>query len=73
MAAEARIRELVDQHLDLGPDPSFDGGIAASGLVSSLDAVAFKKVVEKEFGVTIPQECFDTLRKLADYIDSQTG
>jgi len=70
--AEARLRELVNEHLDLGREPQWDGGLADSG-VSSLDAVAFKKVVESEFGVSIPPECFDTLRKLAAYIDSQAG
>lgn len=72
MAAEARLRELVDEHLNLGRQPQWDGGLADSG-VSSLNAVAFKKVVEKEFGVSIPPECFDSLRKLSEYIDSQTG
>ena len=72
MAAEARLRELVDEHLSLGRQPQWDGGLADSG-VSSLNAVAFKKVVEKEFGVSIPPECFDSLRKLSAYIDSQTG
>ncbi|MXX69619.1 MAG: acyl carrier protein [Gemmatimonadales bacterium] len=72
MAAEARLRELVDEHLDLGREPQWDGGLADSG-VSSLAAVAFKKVVEQEFGVTVPPECFDTLRKLAAYIDSQAA
>ncbi len=72
MAAEARLRELVDEHLNLGREPQWDGGLADSG-VSSLNAVAFKKVVEKEFGVSIPPECFDSLRKLSAYIDSRTG
>ena len=72
MAAEARLAELVDEHLNLGREPMWDGGLADSG-VSSLDAVAFKKVVEKEFGVSVPPECFTTLRKLARFIDSQTG
>lgn len=72
MAAEARLRELVDEHLDLGREPLWDGGLADSG-VTSLQAVAFKKVVETEFGVSIPIECFDTLRKLAAYLESQAG
>ena len=72
MSCAARLGELVNEHLDLGRDPQWDGGLADSG-VSSLDAVAFKKVVEKEFGVSVPPECFDTLRKLAAYIDSQAG
>lgn len=72
MSCEARLGELVAEHLDLGRAPQWDGGLADSG-VSSLDAVAFKKVVEQEFGVTVPPECFDTLRKLAAYIDSQAA
>jgi len=72
MAAEARLRELVDEHLDLGREPLWDGGLADSG-VTSLQAVAFKKIVEKEFDVSIPLECFDTLRKLAAYIDSRAA
>ena len=72
MSCQARLLELVDEHLDLGRDPSLDGGLADSG-VSSLDAVAFKKVIEKEFTVTIPPECFDTLRKLAAFIDSKAA
>ena len=72
MSCAARLGELVNEHLDLDRDPQWDGGLADSG-VSSLDAVAFKKVVEKEFGVSVPPECFDTLRKLAAYIDSQAG
>ena len=72
MSCQARLLELVDEHLDLGRDPNLDGGLADSG-VSSLDAVAFKKVIEKEFSVTIPPECFDTLRKLAVFIDSKAA
>ncbi len=64
--------ELVDEHLDLGREPEWDGGLADSG-VSSLDAVAFKKAIEKEFDVTIPLECFDTLRKLVAFIDAKAA
>ena len=72
MSCAARLGELVKENLDLDRGLQWDGGLADSG-VSSLDAVAFKKVVEKEFGISIPPECFDTLRKLAAYIDSQSG
>ncbi|WP_420441461.1 acyl carrier protein [Candidatus Palauibacter sp.] len=72
MSCTARLGELVKENLDLDRELQWDGGLADSG-VSSLDAVAFKKVVEKEFGISIPPECFDTLRKLAAYIDSQAG
>ena len=72
MSCQARMLELVDEHLDLGREPEWDGGLADSG-VSSLDAVAFKKAIEKEFDVTIPLECFDTLRKLVAFIDSKAA
>lgn len=70
MSCAARLGELFNEHLER--EPKWDAGFADSG-VSSLDAVAFRKVVEKEFSVTIPPECFDSLRKLAAYIDSQAG
>lgn len=72
MSCEARLRELINEHLDLGREPSWDTETGQAG-VSSLDAVAFKKVVEKEFNITIPPECFSTLRKLVEFIDSKAG
>lgn len=72
MSCTARLIELANEHLDLGREPNLDGSFEESG-ASSLAAVAFQKVVEKEFGVSIPHECFGSLRKLAAYIDSQTG
>ena len=72
MSCKPRLIELVNEHLDLGREPNLDGSFEESG-VSSLAAVAFKKVVEKEFDISIPHECFGSLRKLAAYIDSQAG
>lgn len=74
-ANETRLRALVDQHLGLGRPPNFDGSLADAG-VSSLNAVAFMKVVEKEFGLSISAEQWagiGTLRRLADHLDSHSA
>ncbi|MYA32810.1 MAG: acyl carrier protein [Gemmatimonadales bacterium] len=69
MAAEDRLRELVAEHLDLDREPNFDATLPDIG-VSSMAAMAFKKVVEEDFGVSVPTECLGSLRKLADYLNS---
>ena len=69
---ETRLRELAQQHLGLDRDPNFDGKLADSG-VSSLNAVAFMKLVEKEFGLSLSAADWSnigTLRGLVDQIDS---
>ena len=61
------------RHLDLGSDPDFDAHLGEAG-VSSVDAVAFFKVVHDEFNLSLaPQDClqFKTLRLLADHIDAR--
>ncbi len=71
-ATEARLRELASQHLGLDREPNFDGTLADSG-VSSLNAVAFMKLVEKEFDLSISADQWagiGTLRRLVDHIDS---
>lgn len=72
MSSKDRLTELVKEHLDLDREPNLDGTFEESG-VSSLAAIAFKEVVEKEFDISIPPECFGSLRQLAKYIDSQAG
>ena len=72
---EDRIRELVRDNLDLDRNPNFDASLSDSG-VSSVDAVAFMKVVSQEFGVEItPDDLAQimNLRDLAAFIDSRTG
>ena len=74
-SSENRLKQLVDEHLDLGSDPDFDAHLGEAG-VSSVDAVAFFKVVNDEFNLSLaPQDClqFKTLRLLADYIDARAG
>ena len=70
-----RLKQLVDAHLDLGSDPDFDARLSDSGM-SSVDAVAFFKVVSDEFSLSLaPDDClkFKTLGLLADYIDAHAG
>ncbi|MDE2795325.1 MAG: phosphopantetheine-binding protein [Gemmatimonadota bacterium] len=72
---ESRLVELMDEHLDLGREPDLNRGFADSG-ISSLNAVAFIKVVEREFDVAIaPEDCdkIGTLGKLIAYLDSKLG
>jgi len=71
-ATETRLRELAAQHLGLDREPNFDGTLADSG-VSSLNAVAFMKLVEKEFDLSISADQWagiGTLGRLVDHIDS---
>ena len=71
-ATENRVRALVEEHLGLGRQANLDGGFSDAG-VSSVDAVAFMRVVEREFGVAIPPEdCakINTFRELVGYIDA---
>ena len=72
---ESRIRALVNEHLALGHEPSLDRSFSDSG-ISSMNAVAFIRIVEREFGIQIPPEdCpqIGTLGKLVSYIDSASG
>lgn len=74
-STEDRIKDLVNEHLDLGREPNLDAGLNESD-VSSVDAVAFIKKVGEAFGVDIPAEevaKFSNLRDLARYLDSRSG
>lgn len=74
-ATEDRIRELVRDNLDLDQDPNFDASLSDSG-VSSVDAIAFMKVVSQEFNVEITPDDLGqimNLRDLSAFIDSRTG
>ncbi len=69
---EARLRELIDEHLDLDHAPDFDLPFGDAG-VSSLDCVAFVKLVAREFDTEIPPEEWmgmGSLRGLVARIDS---
>ena len=72
---ESRLRALVVQHLSLNREADLDGGFSDAG-ISSLDAVAFMRIVEREFGITIPPEdcaTIQTFRDLIAHIDEKTG
>ena len=74
-STDDRLKQLANEHLDLGSDPDFDAHLGEAG-VSSVDAVAFFKVVNDEFNLSLaPQDClqFKTLRLLADHIDARAG
>lgn len=70
---EARLLALINENLDLGRDPDFDLPFGQSAGVSSMDCVAFVKLVSKEFGLEIsPEEWMGlgSLRGLAARIDA---
>ena len=72
-SSEDRIKQLFQEQLGRPANPA--ASIGDSG-VSSLDAVAFIKVVGEEFGVTIPPEevaKFNTIGDLIAYVDSHSG
>ncbi len=73
MASEDRIKQLYQEQLGRPANPT--QSLADSG-VSSVDAVAFIKVVGDEFNVTIPAEevaKFSNLGDLIAYVDSHSG
>ena len=77
---EERLRKLVDENLEvegrpIGRQLKLDVNFLESG-VSSVDLVAFTKVVAQEFNVTItPEDCpnFRTAGDLIAFLDSRTG
>ncbi|MDE0251205.1 MAG: acyl carrier protein [Gammaproteobacteria bacterium] len=72
-STEDRLKKLVQENLDTGREPDLDIKFSDSG-VSSVDAVAFIKLVGQQFNVEIPPEDFSqfqSLRDLAKYIDSR--
>ena len=71
----SRLRTLVDDNPDLGRPPDFDASFADAG-VSSLNAVACMKIVEKGCGVSISTKRWagiGTLRCLVDHLDSHSA
>ena len=74
-ATDDRLKQLINDHLDLGRDPDFDAPFNETG-VSSVDAIAFFKEVSKEFNLPFGAAEFSkcpTLREVVNYIDSQSG
>ena len=72
MSVETRLFALAQENLELGRDPDWDLKLSESD-ISSMDAVAFIKLVNHEFGVDIPAEALaeiDTMRALAKYVEA---
>ena len=76
-STEDRIRKLVQENLEVDGKPvelpqDLNSSLLEAG-ISSLDLVAFAKVVAKEFNVTItPEDCgnINTVRELVEHLDS---
>ena len=72
-STEDRIKKIIDDNLDLGRAPDFDAKLVDSG-VSSVDCVAFFKLVNEEFNLgLVAEQCrqFETLRDLVSFIDAR--
>ena len=72
---EDRIRQIIADNLDIGREPDLDAKLVDSG-VSSVDCVAFFKVVNEEFSLGLAaEECrqFETLGQLVKYIDDKAA
>ncbi len=81
MASTAdRIKALVSENLEVdgqsvGPVDDLNTSLSDLG-VSSVDIVAFGRVVVSEFGISMSAEdCADipTLAALVDFVDAQSG
>ncbi|MDE0098049.1 MAG: acyl carrier protein [Truepera sp.] len=74
-STEDRIRKLAQENLDLGRELELDTTFSESE-VTSMDAVAFIKLVNQEFNVSIPPEDLaqiQTFQNLVEYLDTHAG
>ena len=74
-STETRLRTIISDNLDLDHDPDFDRAFSDAG-VSSVEAVAFFKMVNQEFELNmVAEDClqFSTLRELVTFIDARAG
>ena len=77
---EERIRKLVDENLEIDGRPvgrplDLNSSLRDSG-VSSVDFVAFAKVVADEFNVSFnTEDCakYNTIGELVTFLDSRSG
>ena len=72
-STEDRICKIIEDNLDIDRQPNFDAILVDSG-VSSVDCIAFFKIVNEEFNLgLVAEECrqFKTLRDLVTYIDAR--
>ena len=74
-STEDRLRQIIRDNFDLDHEPDFDRAFSEAG-VSSVDAVAFFKLVNDEFDLKMAAEdCsqFRTLREVVAYIQARAG
>ena len=75
-SSESRIVTLINENLGLdGQSLDLSQSLTDAG-VSSIDLVAFAKVVAGEYGITFsPQDCasLGSVRELIDFVDSRAG
>ena len=72
-ATEDRLRKIISDNLDLDHEPNFSAQFSETG-VSSVEAVAFYKLVNDEFDLGLTAEdClqFKTLQELVAHIDAR--
>ena len=70
-----RLATLIADNLDLDHEPNFDSAFSDIG-ISSVDAIAFFKLVNGEFDLGLaPDECsqFEDLNALVAFIDERAG
>ena len=73
--AGERLKQTIDEHPEPGRVPDFDVRLGDFG-ASSVDAVAFFKVVNQESDLGFsPEDClqFKTLRDLATFVDARAA
>lgn len=72
-STKERISKIVADSFDLDQEPDFDRSFSDAG-ISSMEAVAFYKLVNEEFELGLaPEDClqFRTLQDLVAYIDAR--
>ena len=72
-ATKDRINKIIASSLDLDREPDFNAQLVEVE-ATSMEAVAFFKLVNEEFGLGMAIEDFSkfqTLQELADHIDSR--
>ena len=70
-----RLATLIADNLDLDHEPNFDSAFSDIG-ISSVDAIAFFKLVNGEFNLGLEaDECsqFEDLNALVAFIDERAG
>ena len=79
-STEERVRKLVTENLEVDGQPlseslDFSASLADAG-VSSMDVVAFAKVIQDEFGLQFtPEQCAEltSLSALVEFLDARAA